>query len=496
MGKTLQSFTRNRPRSGHCETRRVRRRFKLAGLGWIPLVLASTAASTALAGIGNDYGFGPRSAALGGNSTSWNFDGFAAYNNPAGLPLINRSGTGFASGRFSFSYGIVYMDPQFDAIQNVVTANIATGGLPTGTNPPQQFGNVDTSYRSTFGQIIGAAWRADPDWHNLTLGLTIFFPFAQLAYIDTGETYEPEYFLYRDRTQQPDVTFAGGMELTDHLRVGVGMHVAYVLSSEADANVAVSAPTTARFETDIKPKISPYFGLLYSKDDKSSLGLVVRMENSETSNFTVNTTAQAAGFLPSIPVNFLANDTIVYDPLSIELGGSLETSEKTRTYLQLEYQFWSKFQPPYLYIANPTTNAGIPLQPGPQLNFSYRNIVIPRIGEEISLGRWLSSDTKLRLGYAYRPGVIDGPPDDSGNFLDPDKQMLNAGMGFVFQRFLGYRKPWNLDFSLDYQLLVTQTIVKSANDEQGTAGNEKIGAPGYQAGGHVFGGQIAFTLGL
>jgi hypothetical protein len=176
----------------------------------------------------------------------------------------------------------------------------------------------------------------------------------------------------------------------------------------------------------------------------------------------------------------------------------VKTSENLRTHVQLDYQVWSHFEAPYLLVANPQVegcgaDCGLLISGGPALDAQYRNIWIPRIGEEISFGK-----TTLRLGYAYRQGIFKDTPSGIGNYLDPSKHMFNAGMGFVFDRFMGYKKPWNLDFSLDYQALVSQTVVKTSGDETGSTANSsaKIGSPGYQTGGHVFGGQVALTLGI
>jgi hypothetical protein len=347
--------------------------------------------------------------------------------------------------------------------------------------------------------MIGLAYRIDPEWFNLTLGLTAFLPVNQLAYLDSGETYEPEYFLYRSNTQQPDVTLAAGMEFTSWFRFGAGLHVAYNVTSSASGTLQASNPSTERVISSIKPKISPYFGLHLSDTDDAAAGLVVRLPSSEDSNFNISTGAQPFGAFPNIPVAFVASDTIVYQPTSIELGGNLKTSESMRSYLELDYQFWSQFRAPTLLIANPCAGAGcgVTIAAGPILNFSYRNILIPRIGEEISL----DAKTKLRFGYAYRPGILKDPSNGVGNYLDPSKHLLSAGLGLVYDRFLGYHKPWNLDFSFNYQALVTQQITKTAGDETGTTANgngalQKIGAPGYQAGGHIIGGQIALTVGI
>ena len=467
MGKTLSSFA-------------------------ISLVFTAYWITGAQANIGEDFGYGPRSASLGGASAAWNFDGYAAYNNPAGLPLINRSGTGFTDERFSLSYGIIYMNPQFTPITGVVTINSYSSG--PGVTP--QTGTVDNSYKNTFGQMFGASWRADPEWMNLTLGLTVFFPFAQLALIDSGETLEPEYVLYRDRTQQPDVTFAGGIEILPGLHFGAGMHVDYTLATTSDATLlqTTAGPSTARLQTSIAPKVTPFFGLQMNDSDKTSIGFVARFPSSVTSTIRVNSYFQPLGSLNTVPVTFAANDTIVYQPLSFELSGMIKTSENTRTFGQLDYQSWSHFQAPFLMISNPCAGAGcgIPTAGGPTLDAQYRDIWIPRIGEEISIG----GKTTVRLGYAYHQSIFKTTPAGIGNYLDPSKHLINAGMGWVFDRFLGYHKPWNLDVSLNYEQLITQTVTKSPGDEAGNLSSQKIGAPGYEAGGHVLGGQVALTLGI
>jgi len=100
----------------------------------------------------------------------------------------------------------------------------------------------------------------------------------------------------------------------------------------------------------------------------------------------------------------------------------------------------------------------------------------------------------LRLGYAYRPSIMANLPD-VGNYLDPPKHMLTAGLGWKFRSLLGFAIPTQLDIHGAYHVLVTQLIVKSLNDEFGYAGY-KIGFPSYSAGGAVFGGGVSVTLAL
>ena len=60
--------------------------------------------------------------------------------------------------RIVLSYGLIYMDPSFKSIDNVVIDNTYTSGANTPT-----YGSVDTGYRHTLGQEIGVHFKAFPD---------------------------------------------------------------------------------------------------------------------------------------------------------------------------------------------------------------------------------------------------------------------------------------------------------------------------------------------
>ena len=444
-------------------------------------------ASVAHANVSEDFGMGARSAGLAGATGSWDFDGFATTINPALLPLGGHDASR-PGARIILSYGLIYMYPSFKGIDNVVTDNNYTSGATTPT-----YGSVDTGYRHTLGQEIGITFKAFPDFFNLTFGVSTFFPLDQLAYVDTGFSIEPEYFMYRDRDQQPQLDFAAGAELLPGFRLGVGLHTAYTLSGDAQAFLSTSAdtdatPSTARFSASLKPKLVPYFGLQYSKTDDFSLGAVVRLQASSDSTINITSGAKAS-FTGFIPFNFLSTSTLIYEPLSFDFSTSFKTSEDFRTYVEVDYELWGKFVAPGLSIQNATTTSGVTVAPGPSYDYGFRNIVIPRIAEE-----WTVGTTKYRLGYGYHPSILQNPPNGAGNYLDPSKHLINAGASLEFQRFLGYDTPWRLDLNASWQYLVTQTIVKTPGDEAGDASDPKIGAPGYDAGGSVWGGGASLTF--
>lgn len=471
----------------------IMRRVRLPMLAvWVSLVFSTQSAQ---ANVGEAYGFGSRNASLAGAGVAWGQDGFAAYLNPAALAVEKVK-------RLDFSYGWTYMQPNFKAINNVVTQNAYIADNAAGS---PTYANVDTSYKNTVGQEIGFGYRLLPDSWNLSIGVSAFLPFEQIAFMDSGETYVPEYMLYRARTQRPQVDLGVGAAIGAGFHLGVGLHAGFALTSNASLflNTASNTISTMRFSSSLKPKLAPFFGALFVPEDDPqaySIGAVFRLPLTSDNTIALNSSARAFGNLAAVDFNFTGTSALFYDPMAIELGGSFRHFNVARFFGQLEYQFWSNYQSPAILIQQPeTTNCTPPgscgtlrINPGKLPGFTFVNILVPRVGEEIQL----TDSMTVRVGYAYRPSILDGVPNGSGNYLDPAKHMANVGLGLRFDRFFSFNQPWNLDFNLAYQYLVTQQITKTAGNEIGTANDLKIGAPGYEAGGNLFGGGVSLTLAI
>ena len=226
-----------------------------------------------------------------------------------------------------------------------------------------------------------------------------------------------------------------------------------------------------------------------------SLGSVLRFPLASSNSMILKSGARALGDIATLDFNFAAASALFYDPWSLEVGGSVEYLPDSRLFLQVDYELWSKYQVPALNISNPSTDTSVPgginISPGVAPSYHFRNIIVPRVGHEYTL----SNGTALRVGYSFKPSILSGTPTEAGNYLDPARHSFTAGVGFKFKRFLGFDAPWSLDTHLAYQWLVTQHITKSPGDELGIGtGDEKIGAPGYDAGGKVYGGGISLTL--
>jgi hypothetical protein len=458
-------------------------------IGAIACLAFLSGLSPASANLGETFGFGSRTMSLGGAGVAGGTESYSAYHNPAAL------GAGAETGkRLLFSYGLVSMTPSFLPITSVITSNSFIGDNQVGS---PTVGNVDTtSYRATLGQEIGISYQLAPETYKLTIGIATFLPLSQLAYMDTGEAYQPEYVLYRSRTQRPQVALGIGGDLGKGYHVGAGLNFAFSLTADAAVfiNTKTNSASSMKFASSVKQKVSPYLGFLFSNPDTSSytLGAVVRFPSVSDATMTLKSGAQVIGAVGALDFNFAATSAIYYDPWTLEFGGSWEHLGFARVYAQLDYQIWSQFQPPALLVKqgeviNPPSTA---ITPGSVPALPFINIVIPRIGEEITL----NEVTTVRLGYAYRPSFLADVSNGAGNYLDPPKHMMNVGLGLNYKHFLGYDTETRIDFNLSYHALLTQHITKTAGDEAGNLADKKIGSPGYDAGGNVLGGGVTLSL--
>ncbi len=465
---------------------------KFKKLTLLPALVSLAFALSARADIGA-YGFGSQTAALAGAGTAWGSGAYSAFSNPAALPDATGK-------KLRLSYGWLFMDPRFTPITNVITENEFTSDA-------ERTGDVRDDYRSILGQAIGAAALLAPDWHQLSAGITIFTPFDPLGAIDTGEAYIPEYVLYRSRTQRPLIEAALAAKFGSQLSVGVGLHIGYAITANGTAMLQTEDDTisTMRVSASLKPKTSPNLSwLLVSQLPQNepgawTFGQVLRLPHDAKAKLVFNSSARAFGNLAALDLNFGASSALFYDPLMLETGFSWRHSPRGRLILQADFQNWTRFERPALEVDalegscenEDETSCSSLVNPTIFPALALRNLWIPRIAEEIT---W--EKATLRLGYAYRPSMFSAVPNGAGNYLDPAKHSATIGWGWKFESFLGWNAPATLDLHGAYQHLVAQQITKTPGDEAGTAGKNKIGSPGYTAGGRLWGGGATLTLEL
>lgn len=455
--------------------------------------LSNWVSPKAHANIGEAYGFGSAQSALGGSSgAAWGFDAYSAYHNPAGL-AVRTEGP-----RLILGESILGMVPRFTSITGVTLVN-------SYVSDSNSAGSVTVDdYKATTGQSLGISVRLLPQLLNLSVGVVGFIPLEQTAYMDTGETYVPEYFLYRARTLKPQFDFGLGAKMPgilDFLHLGVGVHLGFALEGTGIVFMQTdkSKPSSMRFATALKPKAAPYFSLLVAPSGERSLvtaGVVVRLPVDSTVSMILRSAARAIPNVPALDFNFLANSSIYYDPLTVELGATLREWDFGRTFVQAEFQNWHLYKSPALLVQDPSVNGctnpqcGVSISDGWIPSYPYRNIWVARVGQEFY---W--RDLVLRAGYGYRPSILSDVSNGAGNYLDPAKHQIALGAGYLFRNLRESGIDLKVDAHFAYHALVTETIAKTAGNERSTStGGDKIGTPGYSAGGSIIGGGLGLSL--
>jgi hypothetical protein len=438
------------------------------------LILALLQSIPALADTGQMFGYGNRASALTGHSTAAGFDAWSAYANPAGLARPGGKDV-------AFSYSTLWMKPAFKSISNVTVENQYV-------SDQTRAGSAPTSYRTAFGHTFGLALRLAPSWNNLSAGLMLYSPLENTSVLDTGETYLPEYVLHRARAHRPQFHAGLGATIAEQLFVGLAMRVGYATTSRSTffLKTTTGEPTTMRFESTIKPRAGFTVGVQYAGDVFQS-GLVLRLPLRYPTTFSIDSTAEALGGLGGLDFNLAASTPLYYDPLSLELGASWGKADQLLVEAQVAWERWSDFEMPTIEIQNSTTRQGVLISGSRLPNYTLQDLIVPRIGAELPIG-----GLRVRAGYSYRASIFKELPTGAGNALDPPQHRLGLGVGIP----LRLSAPAELHVFLQGQFLASQDIVKTAGDEAGNLSDSKIGAPGYTAGGAVFGGGVGVTVEL
>ncbi|MEW6055404.1 MAG: hypothetical protein AB1540_02220 [Bdellovibrionota bacterium] len=452
---------------GSCQWRRGQWVALIAGLFFTSLSL------NAYGSTGETYGYGSRASALGNTMLGGTSDAFATFYNPA----ANSSHPGL-----HISLGTSFAHPEFLEIKNVVIGNTAT--LPQ-QNPTT--GDVDTeSYLDHLSQVVGISFNLGEKLKNLTLGALASMPLARIAYLDTGEPFKPEYFNYRSRTQRPQVYAAMSVSPLKTLHLGTGVAFATHLSANVDAVItsADGSVSYQRFASTIKPTASPYFSI-FADPQPWQVGITARLPSKNELSVDTNARARLLGNTNDLPLRMNSSSAIFYDPLEIDLAVGFQATEATWITVEADWFNYKAFEQPTLTVTDlgsvTRLNASVSTLP------TMRNILVPKAGLEQSFGA-----VKGRLGYAWRPSPV-ADNSGAGNLVDPEKHIFGVGFGFDLQKLGVTEKEIFLDLHGQYHHLVKQHITKSPGNEAGNSSQPKVGSPGYDIGGAIYGAGFSLS---
>lgn len=426
------------------------------------------------ASTGELYGYGSRASALANTMLGGISGGYGTFYNPA----ANSSFPGL-----NVSLGMSYAHPQFLDIQNVTVSNSAVS-----SDTADVIGNVDTSsYLDHLGQVLGVSFNLGEKMKNLTVGVTAFMPIERIAYLDTGEPFKPEYFSFRSRTQRPQIYGSVSLTPLKNFHVGTGLAFATNLSGSTTIFATGSANKVSyqRLATTIKPSVAPYFSI-YTDPLPYQAGLTVRLPNEYNVSLDTQANANFLGGTASLPVNINSTSSVYYDPLEVDLAAAYQITPVTWVTAEVDWLHYKAFSSPTLTVTNhdsvATLNNSISNTPNMQ------NIIVPKVAFQHDFDTWI-----LRGGYWYRPSPVKDNLG-AGNLVDPAQHTVTAGVGFDLKKAKFTDKEIFLDLHGQYHYLVHQHVQKSDNNEANTSGQTKLGSPGYDIGGSVYGGGLSLTM--
>ncbi len=396
------------------------------------------------------FGIGQRSMAMGGAALNQgNYNPFHAYTAPAALGYLRR---------VEFSFGAQYFDPRIKPVGTVQLNSNGTQGdfresgvLPGG------------------GSLIGFALPLGSK-RPLTLGGAIYMPFTTLIRVSGTPVDYPFYPLYTDISRNFFFVIGAGYEFIDGWALGINMRsttkstVNYALRSDNTVNYSASA-TEAKSETRFSVSFL-YDHARRNPEKPWTAGLMYRAKSGMETKLQADVSAfvPLQGELVSLPA---------YTPAELVLMGSLKAFKAWTFSGDIARVQWSKYSSPYGsgYINSYVLG-------NRQSSANFKDITVFRFGmqQEFPIGGGFLKSISYREGYQFHPSPVPDQTGDS-NFLDNDRHMISTGMGLAVESPLRDNEVLDLDFFIQYNLLKSRSVRKSASTN--------IGAPGYETGGHI-----------
>jgi|GEM_PF-4514053 len=395
------------------------------------------------------FGVGQRSMAMGGTALNQgDYTPFQVYTAPAALGYLRR---------VEFSFGAQYFDPRINPFGIVQIA-------PSGTQGDFRDSGVLPGGGSlmAFGLPLGTV-------RPLTLGGAIYLPFTTLIRVSGSPVDYPFYPLYSDISRNFFFVIGAGYEFIDGWAFGVNVRsttkstVNYALRSDNTVNYSATA-------TEAKSDSRLSYSLLYDNgrrhpENPWTAGFMYRGKSGMETKLQADVSAFVAlqGELISMPA---------YTPAEFVLMGTLKLKQFTVSG-DIARVKWSGYSSPY-----GSGNINSYVIGSRQSTANFKDITVFRFGmqQESVIGNGFLRKVTYRQGYQYHPSPV---PDQTGdtNFVDNDRHMISAGLGFAVRSPLREGEILDIDLFTQYNILKSRSVRKAASTN--------IGAPGYQTGGHI-----------
>lgn len=359
----------------------------------------------------------------------------------------------------------------FKPMPNITVTN-STNSSSTST------GTAENKYKSFLGGGLHLALPIGYE-HLGTLGVSVFMPLGSLIETNSGNPFLPEYVMYHSRYRRTSIYLNFARPWSDTLAWSLGTIIGFQATADVRTNLSLNGAAYGSWG-QAQSKVSPSLGAIASivkKHDRSKYYFTYQQEMK--SNLRADVFGEITN--PNLPLFQARIDSMIfYDPHTFRLGSSFDFGI-AELFAGVEYQLWSGYKPPIIYIAK---SGGAVVSSSNYERITIKNTINPRLGIKLDLTpRWTTG-----FGLGYRMTPFKGDFSGSGNSLDSNTYILSTGLQY---RIVIWSKDVNLGTSLEYQELEKKHVTKTPGAEDGTAGN-KIGAGGYDIAGHI----IAASFGV
>jgi len=391
---------------------------------WLAVLVMLAAPVPVPADIATEYGISPRAIGMGGAYTALADDFSGYYHNPAG--------TAMRSGDF-LTLGYLYNTPRIKVRSNGGPGEIALretlkGGV--------------AGFSLDVGQFVPERYRP-----VMTMGLTVVFPDDFKRYVSADiRWFDDREFPVFGRVQDFSLMFLG-MGLRPHRMISIGGSVRVGFTSDIrtlalDFDLSdLQNPEVTYRKVDVNPdlEIQPIAGIILSPWKSLRIGAAWRRGGSPVTFLgAVDVLLKVGPVQIPLPSYFMFVKDF-YNPEEFALSVAYTFSQRFLLALELTYARWSRYNLPY-----GTKPPGDP----------FRDILIPRVGTELSLPH----DLKVRLGYYYQPTPVRGVQPYT-QLLDTDQHVFSTGLGYAWrwaERYIGF--PPELDFYFQYKYHPERTL--------------------------------------
>lgn len=408
----------------------------------VALVAASPAAR---ANPVDAFGLGARGVALGGAYGALASDFSANYYNPAGLATGDD---------LRIELGYVLVDPTLEL--NGADLDVdGVHGLQVGLVMP--------------GRLFG---------RRVALSLALYLPDDRLTRVRALPERQPRFALYDNRPQRIVLTTSAAFEVVpDLLYAGVGLTYLSDTGGRLDiagmVDLEDAGGTTLVSGVDVTFEAVRYLhaGLLLTPGDHLRVGLAFRdaFDLSLDIGLVVSGDIVLDGASPSpTPLVEDASLTVIsvnsnlFSPRQLAL--SLAWVEPGWALAcDLTWLQWSGFKSPTSHLTVALDAGVLPLsipETPPPGSPGFHDIVVPRLGAEVTVVDTRQVGLALRAGYFYEPTPAPPQPGRT-NLVDTDKHGLSVGVGLRLSEVTTlFPKPLHLDAALLWIALPDRTYLK------------------------------------